>query len=135
VVTIGIRSITAAALAGVAFALLPGVFQTYVPARWGAVPAILFGLGAVAVARHPEGAVVQNGRQLRQLLARLGGRGERPAPSGAASSGAVPSDSAPSGAPATDAARADGWAGSAGTAVADAGVAAGRPSAQPRAAP
>jgi branched-chain amino acid transport system permease protein len=72
VVTLGVRSITAAALSGLAFALLPGVFQTYVPSRWGEVPAVLFGLGAVMVARNPEGAVVRNGRQVRLLLARLG---------------------------------------------------------------
>jgi branched-chain amino acid transport system permease protein len=71
VVTMGVRSITAAVLAGLAFALLPGVLQTYVPARWGEVPAILFGLGAIAVARNPEGVVVQNGRQIRRLLSRL----------------------------------------------------------------
>src|SRR5207302_8586320 len=76
VVTMGVRSITAAALSGLAFALLPGVFQTYVPSRWGEVPALLFGLGAVAVARHPEGVVLFNGRQLRQLLARIAPRSE-----------------------------------------------------------
>jgi branched-chain amino acid transport system permease protein len=74
VVTLGVRSITAAALGGLAFALLPGVFQTYIPARWGEVPAILFGLGAVMVARHPEGVVLHNGRQLRLLLLRLASR-------------------------------------------------------------
>jgi branched-chain amino acid transport system permease protein len=71
VVTMGVRSITAAVLSGLAFSLLPGVLQTYVPARWGEVPAILFGLGAIAVARNPEGVVVQNGRQLRRLLSKL----------------------------------------------------------------
>lgn|SRR5579875_648418 len=80
VVTMGVRSITAAALAGLAFALLPGLFQSYVPARWGEVPALLFGLGAVMVARNPDGAVLENGRQLRRLLARLLGR--RAAPGG-----------------------------------------------------
>jgi branched-chain amino acid transport system permease protein len=68
VVTMGIRSITAAALSGLAFALLPGVFQSYVPARWGEIPAVLFGLGAVMVARHPEGVVLHSGAQLRALL-------------------------------------------------------------------
>jgi branched-chain amino acid transport system permease protein len=72
VVTLGIRSITAAVVAGLTSTLLPGLFQTYLPTRLGEVPAILFGLGAIAVARHPEGAVVQTGRQLRQLAARLG---------------------------------------------------------------
>src|SRR5205085_6215049 len=76
VVTLGVRSITAAALGGLAFALLPGVFQTYIPARWGEVPAILFGLGAVMVARHPEGVVLHNGRQLRLLLAKIAPRSE-----------------------------------------------------------
>ncbi|HUC37719.1 MAG TPA: ABC transporter permease [Acidimicrobiales bacterium] len=71
VVTVGVRSITAAALSGMAFALLPGVFQTYVPARWGEVPAVLFGLGAVGVARNPEGALLHTGQQVRGLLDRL----------------------------------------------------------------
>lgn len=78
VVTLGVRSITAAALAGLSFALMPGVFQTYVPTRWGEVPAILFGLGAVGVARHPEGAVLQNARQLRDLIARLSSERKHP---------------------------------------------------------
>lgn len=68
VVTMGVRSVTGAALSGMAFALLPGVFQTYVPSRWGEVPVVLFGLGAISVARHPEGVVARNGRQLRHLL-------------------------------------------------------------------
>jgi len=71
VVTLGIRSIIAAALAGLSFSLFPGLFQSYVPARWGEVPTILFGLGAIGVARNPDGVVAQNARQLRQLLASL----------------------------------------------------------------
>jgi branched-chain amino acid transport system permease protein len=79
VVTLGVRSITAAALGGLAFTLLPGVFQTYVPSHWAAVPTLLFGLGALGVALHPEGAVLYNGRQLRQLLVRiLSGRSSGP---------------------------------------------------------
>ena len=78
VVTLGVRSITAAALAGLSFALMPGVFQTYIPTRWGEVPAILFGLGAVGVARHPEGAVLQQARQLRDLIARLTSQRKHP---------------------------------------------------------
>jgi branched-chain amino acid transport system permease protein len=64
-VTIGIRSITAAVIAGLAFAVLPGVFATYLPITWAQVPAILFGLGAVAVAVHPEGVVAHWGGLLR----------------------------------------------------------------------
>jgi branched-chain amino acid transport system permease protein len=68
VVTIGVRSIAAAVLGGLAFALLPGVFQSYVPPRLGEVPALLFGLGAVMVARNPEGLVSQFGRRASQVL-------------------------------------------------------------------
>ena len=68
VVTMGVRSIIAAALAGVSFALLPAVFQTYVPTRWSDIPTMLFGLGAIGVARNPDGVVAQVGRQVRGLL-------------------------------------------------------------------
>src|SRR6185312_13640384 len=44
-VSVGSRSITAALVAGLVFALLPGVFQTYLPAGWTHLPTILFGLG------------------------------------------------------------------------------------------
>jgi branched-chain amino acid transport system permease protein len=71
VVTLGVRSITGAALAGMAFTLLNGVFTTYVSARWGEVPQVLFGLGALGVAKNPEGVVAQNARHLRRLLATL----------------------------------------------------------------
>jgi branched-chain amino acid transport system permease protein len=68
VVAIGVRSINAAAIAGLSFSLMPGVFQSYVPARWGEVPTMLFGLGAIGVARHPEGVVLQTARQIRSAL-------------------------------------------------------------------
>lgn len=71
VVTLGVRSITAAALAGLSFSLLPGLFQTYVPSRWGEVPYVLFGLGAISVARDPDGVVAANGRKLRKAMALL----------------------------------------------------------------
>jgi branched-chain amino acid transport system permease protein len=71
VVTLGVRSVTAAVLGGMAFTLLQGVLTTYVPARWGELPAILFGLGAIGVARSPEGAVLHTGRQVRGLLGKI----------------------------------------------------------------
>ena len=71
VVTMGVRSITAAALSGLAFALLPSLVQTYLPSRWWETPALLFGLGAISVARHPEGVVLHFGQQLRALPARV----------------------------------------------------------------
>lgn len=80
VVTLGVRSIIAAALSGMALALIPGIFQTYVPVRWGEVPTLLFGLGAVMVARNPEGVVAQNAKQLRALLSKLLSRPREDAP-------------------------------------------------------
>jgi branched-chain amino acid transport system permease protein len=73
-VTVGLRSIAAAVLAGIAFTLLPAVFQTYLPASWGNVPTLLFGLGAVLVAMNPDGQVAVNARQLQSLIARLAER-------------------------------------------------------------
>jgi branched-chain amino acid transport system permease protein len=73
-VTVGLRSIAAAVLAGIAFTLLPAVFQTYLPASWGNVPTLLFGLGAVLVAMNPDGQVAVNARQLQALIARLAER-------------------------------------------------------------
>ena len=77
--TVGARSISAAVLAGISFTLLPGVFQTYLPASWGNVPTLLFGLGAVMVAASPDGQVTVSARQLEALIARLAeGRNPRP---------------------------------------------------------
>jgi branched-chain amino acid transport system permease protein len=75
-VTIGLRSITAAVLAGLAFTLMPGVFQTYLSSGWGNVPTILFGLGAIAVAKNPEGQVAMNVRQVQDLIARYRSRNQ-----------------------------------------------------------
>ena len=98
VVTMGVRSITGAAVAGLSFAVLPGIFQSYVPARWGEVPAVLFGLGAIGLARNPEGVIAQNARMIRLLVANLVARWSRsgrpvagvPGAGGAALIGSVP---------------------------------------------
>ncbi|KPI18903.1 ABC-type transporter, integral membrane subunit [Actinobacteria bacterium OK074] len=66
-VTVGARPVVGALVAGVAFAVLPSVFQTYLPTRWAEVPVILFGFGAVMLARNPEGLIAMHARQLRDL--------------------------------------------------------------------
>jgi len=71
IVFLGVRSNVAALYAGVAFALIPGIFQTYLPSRIADVPPALFGLGAVLVARNPDGTIAMHGRQLRFVLHRL----------------------------------------------------------------
>jgi branched-chain amino acid transport system permease protein len=73
-VTIGVRSNAAALIAGLTFSLLPGVFLSYLPLSVGQVPTILFGLGAVLVARNPDGVLAQNVRQAKAVVGRLGRR-------------------------------------------------------------
>jgi branched-chain amino acid transport system permease protein len=74
-VTWGVRSVTAAVLAGATFAIMPGVFTTYVPSSLGDVPTMLFGLGAVFVAANPDGTVAQNARQFQALIGSMSRRG------------------------------------------------------------
>nr|WP_232541432.1 ABC transporter permease [Nocardia bovistercoris] len=73
-VSIGSRSIVAALAAGLLFYLMPGVFASYLPADLAQVPTILFGLGAIAVARNPEGAIAQIGNDIGRGISRLRGR-------------------------------------------------------------
>ena len=82
-----------------------------------AVPAIQFGLGAVAVARHPEGAVLQNARQLRLLVSRVAPGRE------------------PSSTPAERTAGEEAWLGRPGAAVADAGMTPGGSGSKAQASP
>jgi branched-chain amino acid transport system permease protein len=63
-VTLGIRSNTAALLAGVSYTVLAGVAVAYLPAKFTEVTPILFGLGAVQVAKFPNGAMTENARQV-----------------------------------------------------------------------
>jgi branched-chain amino acid transport system permease protein len=67
-VTTGVRSNPAAMLAGLTFTFIPAIFVNYVPLRWGSVPAALFGLGAIFVARNPDGIVSYYARQLQSLF-------------------------------------------------------------------
>ncbi|MGX7680050.1 ABC transporter permease [Jatrophihabitans sp. DSM 45814] len=70
-VTNGIRSVTAALLAGLSFTLLPAVFQIYLPSGWGDVPTLLFGLGAIGVAVNPDGVIAMQARQIQGLITKL----------------------------------------------------------------
>jgi branched-chain amino acid transport system permease protein len=66
-VTLGIRSNMAALLAGLASTLVPGVALVYLPKAFGNVSPILFGLGAIAVAKYPEGTLAMQARQISGL--------------------------------------------------------------------
>jgi len=67
VATMGVRSIPAALVAGITFVMLPQVLSDHLSQHWQALPTVLFGLGAIAVARHPDGLVDLMTAQLRRL--------------------------------------------------------------------
>ncbi|RBY85860.1 ABC transporter permease [Blastococcus sp. TF02A-26] len=85
-VTMGARSNIAALIAGVMFIMMPQVFQTYVDHDYADIPIILFGLGALGLALHPEGVVAQTGNNIMSLVRKITGRrgsdGETPVPPG-----------------------------------------------------
>jgi len=84
-VTNGVRSNTAALVAGLAFSLFPALFLTYLSSGWQNVLPALFGLGAIMVVRNPDGVVAQNARQFENfLVGRVRGRGAVVAPVGTA---------------------------------------------------
>jgi branched-chain amino acid transport system permease protein len=53
------------------FAFIPAIIQTYLPSSWGNVPTLLFGLGAIEVARHPAGFLAENRKNILALYRRL----------------------------------------------------------------
>jgi branched-chain amino acid transport system permease protein len=69
-VTVGIRSNVAAMFAGLSFTFIPALFLNYLSTSWGNVPPALFGLGAIFVAKNPDGALVFHARQLQSLFSR-----------------------------------------------------------------
>jgi branched-chain amino acid transport system permease protein len=70
-VTIGVRSNAAALLAGLAFVMIPALTQAYLPTWTANLMPVFFGLGAIAAARYPDGALAEQSRQLRRLLLRM----------------------------------------------------------------
>jgi branched-chain amino acid transport system permease protein len=73
VVTWGVRSVIGALLAGLAFVVfpqLPAVFNQTPPSWWGEITPILFGLGAIFVAREPRGVVFDTLNRHRERRAR-----------------------------------------------------------------
>lgn len=70
-VTNGVRTNNAALAAGLMFVFLPNILQNYLSLDWSPLPTALFGLGAVLLARNPEGVISLNGQQLRALGQRI----------------------------------------------------------------
>jgi branched-subunit amino acid ABC-type transport system permease component len=87
VVTTGARRIEGAVQAGMAFALI-ALALTYVPSRFGGIEPVLFAVGAMTYAAHPEGIVEYQKRKwlgrVSRLLERLddrrGASGASPGP-------------------------------------------------------
>jgi branched-chain amino acid transport system permease protein len=63
-VTLGIRSNVAALIAGLSTTLLAGIALVYLPSAFAQVTPILFGLGAIQVAKFPNGIMTENARQV-----------------------------------------------------------------------
>ncbi len=81
IVTMGVRSNNAAVAGGLAFVFMPQIFSLYLPISWQPVPTALFGLGAILVAKNPDGVVGLHTRQLQagfQKLMTWAGTGKPP---------------------------------------------------------
>jgi branched-chain amino acid transport system permease protein len=94
VITNGRRSNNAALAGGLMIVLIPQIFATYLPTSWGPLPTLLFGVGAVLLARNPDGIITMNGRQLAALGRRLT-EGGKHAREGQAQAGGLASAVAP----------------------------------------
>jgi branched-chain amino acid transport system permease protein len=71
IVTVGVRSNNAAVAGGLAFVFLPQLFSLYLPLSWQPIPTALFGVGAIMVAKNPDGVIGLHARQLQAGRARL----------------------------------------------------------------
>jgi branched-chain amino acid transport system permease protein len=88
-VTFGVRSNIAALLAGLLFTFSPAFIQTVLKldAPWSSLPILLFGLGAIALAKNPEGTVHQQAMGFQRMLHKASGGGARPVPAATAYAG------------------------------------------------
>jgi branched-chain amino acid transport system permease protein len=77
-VTLGIRSNIAALFAGLSSTIVPGLALVYLPKAWGNVPPVLFGLGAVAVAKNPDGTLAMQARHIKGVYDKVAGKVKRP---------------------------------------------------------
>ena len=78
-VTFGVRSNIAALLAALGFTITPALLLSYTTPTWAQLPVLLFGVGAILLAKNPEGTVHMQAMQFQQGLRRLGGARAVPA--------------------------------------------------------
>jgi branched-chain amino acid transport system permease protein len=85
-VTIGVRGFGGALWAGLVFAIAPAAFELVKITGFGNIPTVLFGLGAVGIARDPRGFLAQTADGIQKLLAPRGPTALAAGPPGPASS-------------------------------------------------
>ena len=73
VVTVGVRGFRGALVAGMMFTIFPALFQYVHVTGIGQLPTVLFGLGAIGLAREPRGFLYEMEMRFRR---------KRPAPPG-----------------------------------------------------
>jgi branched-chain amino acid transport system permease protein len=78
-VTFGVRSNIAALLAAIGFTITPALLLSYTTPTWAQLPVLLFGVGAILLAKNPEGTVHMQAMQFQQMLRRFGGARAVPA--------------------------------------------------------
>ncbi len=78
-VTFGVRSNIAALLAALGFTITPALLLSYTTPTWAQLPVLLFGVGAILLAKNPEGTVHMQAMQFQQALRRFGGARAVPA--------------------------------------------------------
>jgi branched-chain amino acid transport system permease protein len=89
VVTLGVRSSIGPFFAGLSFVIMPELITTWSLPHWALqLPPLLFGLGAVLLARDPRGVVVQTGERWLRQGRYIRGRFRRPETVPAAGGGA-----------------------------------------------
>ncbi|HEX3803112.1 MAG TPA: hypothetical protein VHV75_09750 [Solirubrobacteraceae bacterium] len=80
VVLIGIRSYSAAVVAGIVYAVFPALVAQWLPIRWGPVSTVLFGVGALGLAKDPRGALALNAVHAQAAVKAVRQRFARPEP-------------------------------------------------------
>jgi branched-chain amino acid transport system permease protein len=81
VITLGVRTSVGPLLAGLAFVVLPELIGTWHWPHWALqLPPLLFGLGAIGLAREPRGVVAQTSDQWIRMAQKLKARAVRSRP-------------------------------------------------------
>jgi branched-chain amino acid transport system permease protein len=69
VVTVGVRGYQGALVAGLMFTIFPALFQYVHVSQLGQLPTVLFGLGAIGLAREPRGFLYETKMRFRSKRA------------------------------------------------------------------